>query len=301
MEAVLEEYGFIVSLLSFATGTLLFVWIGGVNMKNGILAELNIWKNYETKTNKKQLRPYYLFVQKYGRTLVTDIQQIAEGFGKNRFFCFKRGNASDKGSLTECFRIELEKNAELGKEFNGLVLILLNGSEEEKERIELYQYITDRAAELSCVFMTQSEITGEVLKQEMEQYLPLVRMKTGESYDLEEQLEVFTNTLWENGAGLTSEASEYARQVLSDVEWNETDHVENRIRNIAYNLVYEQILEGKGLQRISVRELEQSMKPLQKEQCKKFRIGFAPREETKQKPFDKENEKAAKNEKEMVA
>lgn len=270
-------------------------------MKNGILTELDILKNYETKTNRKQLRPYYLFVQKYGRTLVTEMQQIAEGFGKNKFFCFKRGNASDKGSLTECLRMELERNAELGKVFNGLVLISLTGDEEEKGRIELYQYITDRAAELSCVFMTQSEITGEVLKQEMEQYLPLVRMKTGESYDIEEQLEVFTNTLWENGAGLTSEALEYVRQVLSNVEWSETDHVENRIRNIAYNLVYEQILEGKGLHRISVRELEQAMKPLQKEQCKKFRIGFAPREGMEKKPFDKENEKTVDKKGEMVA
>lgn len=270
-------------------------------MNNGILAELDILKNYEEKTNRKKLRPYYLFVQKYGRTLVTEMQQIAEGFGKNKFFCFNRGNASDKGSLTECFRLELEKNAELGKVFNGLVLISLTGAEEEKERIELYQYITDRAAELSCVFMTRSEITGEVLKQEMEQYLPLVRMKTGESYDIEEQLEVFTNTLRENGAGLTSEASEYARREFCDMEWNETDHVENRIRNIAYNLVYEQILEGKGVHRISVEELEQAMKPLQKVQSKKFRIGFAPRKETDKNLFDKENEKEVKKEKEMVA
>lgn len=245
-------------------------------MKHVILEALERLKNYEELIERKVPRPTYLFVQKYGRTLEGVSKKIAQAFGKEKFLFVRKGSESKEISLTDRVSMEAQKAADLGKCFNGFVLVELTGEETVKERVALYEYIKENASSITCMFTTKTEAFGEQLVKEMEQHFSFVRMISEECYSPTEQKEILITALEQGGAALTEEAEECVESILAEIEWKESDYVENKIRNFAHNLVYEQIMSGAESELISVDELVAGIKKLKGETAEKIRIGFAP-------------------------
>jgi len=73
---------------------------------------------------------------------------------------------------------------------------------------------------------------------------------------------------------LTEQAKAQVEDVLEKTEWKTTDHVENKLRNLANNLIYEQIMEGKAAKWIGEEAIMTAFKGLAEEQ-EKLPIGFA--------------------------
>lgn len=266
-------------------------------MKCVVLEAMERLAKYEEVVGRTVPKPTYLFIQKYGRTVERILNKIAQAFGKEKFLFVRKENESKAISLTERVSMEAQKAADLGKSFNGFVLVELTGEEAVKERIALYEYIKENVSSITCMFMTKTEEVGEQLVKEMEQYLSFVRMISEECYSSTEQKEILITALEQGGAALTEDAEERAESILSEIEWEESDHVENKIRNFAHNLVYEQIMRGAELELISEEELIAGIKKLKGEVVEKIRIGFAPPN------FEHENcnKESDKDGKELVA
>lgn len=249
---------------------------GGVFMKHVILEALERLKNYEKLIARKVPRPTYLFVQKYGRTLEGVMKKIAQAFGKEKFLIIRKGSESKECSLTDRVSMEARKEAELGKSFDGVVLVELTGEEPVKERVALYEYLKENASSITCMFTTKTVETGVALEKEMEQHFSFVRMISEECYSVTEQKEILITALKQGGAVLTRDAEECIGSILAEIEWKESDHVENKIRNFANNLVYEQIMNGTESELITRETLVAGIKKLKGETAGKIKIGFAP-------------------------
>ncbi len=265
-------------------------------MKYVILEAMERLAEYEDFIGRAVARPTYLFVQKYGRSMEGVLKETAEAFGKKEFFLLRKEKVGRESYLLDKFLVEAEKKTELGKRFDGFVLVELTGEETEEERTTFYEYIKNHSPEVTCMFSVKDEETAEGLLKELEQQFSFVRRVSEECYSPAEQKEILLTALEQGGVTLKEEAEEKAEEILAKVGWQVTDHVENRLRNLANNLVYEQIMKGNAWELISVERLQEEVNHLT-EQSEKLPIGFAPPTETK------EQEKACpkKGGREMVA
>lgn len=266
-------------------------------MKHVILESMNKIKVFEAYIGKNIPKPTYLLIQRYGRRPEPVLREVAEAFGKKTFF-FLRKEATTKETLSERFLIEAKKCTDLGKVFDGFVLIELTGEEKEGEREALYEYIKKNPEEIACAFTVKNEQTAEALYGELVPYFPFLRKVSEECYSPEEQREILVSTLRSGGSELTREAEEWFAEKAADIQWKPEDHVENKLMNLANNLVYEQIMLGESGLWISSEKLQEALNRQLEPKTEKIPIGFAP-------PAKNETEKETKgherNGRELVA
>ena len=266
-------------------------------MKHVILESMNKIKIFEVGIGRSIMKPTYLLVQRYGRSPEPVLREVAEAFGKKTFFSLRK-EATTKETFLERFLIEAKKSTDLGKAFDGFVLIELTGEEKEGEREALYEYIKNNSREITCAFTVKNEQTADALYGELVQYFPFLRKVSEECYSPEEQREILVSTLRLGGSELTGEAEEWFTEKVADMKWKPEDHVENKLKNLANALVYEQIMKGESCLWISSEQLQEALNLQTEPETEKIPIGFAP-------PAKKETEKDAKghekNGREMVA
>lgn len=265
-------------------------------MKYEILEALERLEEYEEMLGRKVPKPMYLFVQKYGRSMEQVLTETAEAYGKKKYFFFRKEKENKENALLDKFLVELQKRSELGKRFDGFVLVELTGEEGVKERATFYEYIKENAAEIACMLTVKNEEAAEVLRKELEQQFPFARTVHEECYSPAEQKEILMAAFRQGGAVLTEVAVERLEEILGKIEWNTTDHVENVLRNLANNLVYEQVMNGNAWEEISEKQVREALLCLE-EKTEKIPIGFAA------PPVSRENDKVCpeKGRKELVA
>lgn len=237
-----------------------------------VLEELTKVRTCESSRNVKLPKPYYLFVQKYGRNMEAEMPEIAKTVGNGRWFSFAAEVKKKDVTMTSHFLMELEKYAEIGKPFQGCVLMELTGEEDPKELYELLNFIRQKAQQFSCIFSTRTLENAEEIKNSLEQHF-FVRRIDGKKYESAEQSALFLKVLSEYGFGV-DELSNRLDTLFAGVHWDEEDMVQNRIENLAQNLVYEKMLQPEGALEVSMAEVEKATDELKKEPEKVRCIGF---------------------------
>lgn len=237
-----------------------------------VLNELMQVKECEDSKKIKLPRATYFFVRKYGRSMAEEMPEIARVNGNGDWFSFLTEGKKKDVTMLGRFQLELDKRADLGKLFRGAVLVELTGEEEEKELSELLGYIKQNTRQFDCVFTTNALDKAEELKKQLEQYF-FVREISGQQYDSEEQKGLFLKVLKDYGFE-TEHLVEEVKELFEEIQWEEADMVQNRIENLARNLVYDKMLNPEELPYVSVEEVKNLTAELKKEPEKKRQIGF---------------------------
>ena len=239
----------------------------------GVLEEINQVKKCEKSRQQKLPQPHYLFVQKYGRNLEAEMPEIAGKLGNGTWFSFCTEGKKKDVSITNRFLVEQEKHSELGKKFGGCALVELTGNEEPKELFEFLSYIRQQESGFGCVFTTRTLECVNDIRESLEQHF-FVRVIDGEKYDSTEQAGLFCKVLKSFGFSVDNTGDHAVEKVFSDVSWEETDMVRNKIENLARNMVYEKLMLPDAEQMVSMEEIKAAVSGLKKETEKVRRIGF---------------------------
>ena len=243
-------------------------------MKSNLLSEIQQILEREDRMKVTLPIPHYLFVQRYGREITGDMQEIAALFGQKEWFSFDTNRQQKDGKLLSYFKMELDRHAGLGREYTGSILIELSGEEDEKELEELFHYIDSHKERLYCIYTMKVSEEVKTVRKHLEQY-GFVRVVQGEKYDAYEQIEIFQDTLESYQFQLNEEAEHYVTEFFRKREWEETDAVKKRIENIAKELVYGNLIKEETEKSIITKEeVEQVLISLQGEPAKKRQIGF---------------------------
>ena len=120
-------------------------------MKYVVLEAMERLAAYEEVIGRAVPKPTYLFVQKYGRTMEPVLRETAEVFGKKKFFSLRKGELGKESILLDKFLMEAQKKADIGKWYDGFVLVELTGEETAKERSSFYEYIKKKSSEITCM------------------------------------------------------------------------------------------------------------------------------------------------------
>ena len=149
----------------------------------------------------------------------------------------------------------------------------LTGSEEPKELFEFLTYIRQQEAAFGCVFTTRTLECVDDILESLEQHF-FVRVIDGEKYDSAEQAKLFLNVLESFGFSVENNTENSIEEAFSNVGWEETDMVRNKIENLARNMVYEKLMLPEVGQVVSMEEIKTAASGLKKETEKVRKIGF---------------------------
>lgn len=240
-------------------------------MKNNLMNEIEQIVERRQNGSAYIPMPTYFYVEHYGRSIENNMKEITELLGKKEFFVFKMSRVQKLESFVRSFQMELEKHASLGKEFNGCVLIELSEDVEQEALADLVEYVA-RREELTCLFTGKEK--EEEVQELLEQYF-FVRVVEGQKYSCEEQLEILNQVFAEAHFIADIEAMKIFEKFFAEKEWQPGDMVQNRIRNIARNLIYEKMIQKETVEKcISEEDAERAVKKLLKEPQKRNVIGF---------------------------
>lgn len=237
-----------------------------------VLEELKQVRECEQERKVIIPKPYYLFVQRYGRSPEPELPEIAKTFGNGKWFSFFAELKKKDVTMVNRFIMEMDKNAELGKAFQGYALVELTGEEDEKELFELLSYIKQSSKQLHCIFTTRMLDKADEIKKCLEQHF-FVRCIEGKRYDSAEQSAIFLQVLQEHGFK-TENLTEQLETLFSDVYWEEKEPVQSRIENLAQNIIYNKMLQPGAALEVALEEVEDAVKEWKKESEPIRRIGF---------------------------
>lgn len=240
-------------------------------MKNNLMNEIEQIVARRKDGKSYVPMPTYLYVEHYGRNIEENMKDISHLFGEKNFFTFKMNRMQKQETPLRNFQVELDKHAELGKEFIGCVLIEISEEAGTEELADFFEYIAGQES-LKCLFAIKED--AEEIQELLEQHF-FVRVVEGQKYTTEEQLEILNEVFAEAQFVINVEAMKIFEKFFTEKEWQTGDMVENRIRNIARNLVYEKMMQEESFERgISKEDAEAAVKKLWKEPQKKNVIGF---------------------------
>lgn len=240
-------------------------------MKNNLVSEIEQIVGRRQNSSVDIPMPTYLYVEHYGRNIEDDMKEITALLGEKDFFVFKMSRIQKLESWVRSFQMKLEKHAALGKEFSGCVLVELTEEMEQEELPDFLEFVS-RQEDLRCLFTMKKK--SEEIQQMLEQYF-FVRVVEGQKYDCVEQLEILNQVFAEADFIADIEAMKVFEKFFAKKEWQEGDMVQNRIQNIAKNLVYEKMMQEEMQEKcISKEDAENVVKKLLKEPQKRNVIGF---------------------------
>ena len=242
-------------------------------MKSNLLKEMQQLFDRNQDGNNIPV-PNYLFVQRYGREINGEMNEITSLLGQKGWFSFSTNSIKNNEKLLTGFQVELERNAGVGKEYAGSVLIEFSGNEEEKELEDLLDYIDSQKYRLRCVYTIKDSENTKDIKGLLENY-GFVRVVQGEEYEVSEQMAIFTDTMALYDYKLEKTAKEYIDEFFGKQKWKEEDAVKIRIQNIAKEIVYNKLMkpEGKG-KVVRKAEVENVIQLMQCEKTTKRQMGF---------------------------
>ena len=242
-------------------------------MKSNLLREMQQLFDRNQDGNNIPV-PNYLFVQRYGREINGEMNEITSLLGQKGWFSFSTTSIKNNEKLLTGFQVELERNSGVGKEYAGSVLIEFSGNEEEKELEDLLDYIYSQRYRLHCVYTIKDSENTQDIKRLLENY-GFVRVVQGEEYEASEQIAIFVDTIAQYQYKLEKIAKEYIDEFFRKQKWQEEDAVKIRIQNIAKEIVYNKLMNLKGNSKVIRKaEVENVIQSLQCEKTTKRQMGF---------------------------
>lgn len=225
-----------------------------------IIDELKWHEALPENEREKLPLPTYFYISRYGRKPYENIEEIANQYSKSCAIEFRTGNVAD-GKLINGFLIELEKHKKMGKSFDGFVHIELDDLSEDSEYNNFFKFLKTKEGELRYLFSMDESSENNHVRELLEQFF-FIRVKQGESYDIEEQMEIVESAV-SKFAGISDQTViDRIKECLGKYLWNSKDNVKNKIEGLVQNGMYNCILEGMNLSRI-VEEFEKN-KPKEK-------------------------------------
>lgn len=206
-------------------------------MRNKISEELFALQKKESVRGMKFPRPYYLFWEKYGRSLKGEMDEICGLLKKTAWFEFD--TAQYDSNYADKLKIEVGKQSMLGKGYDGCLLISIAEGVDENELIKLMEYIKGQEELVVPVFSVKCEEEVERIKSVIERY-HYCRIAEGEEYTAKEQTDIIRQELEECGFEL--EDAQAVLEVMEGVCWDEKDRVENTLKNVAKQMIYEEMI-----------------------------------------------------------
>lgn len=241
-------------------------------MKSNLLSELERVEKSRV-TQKDFPVPSYLFVQKYGRSIQKELEEITRVLGKEVCFSFKTEVAGKEEPILQRFRMEEERHSGLGKRFAGCVFIELTGCEESEKISELLEYLEEHQNRICPLFTTKNYKSAEAICNGLERYF-FVRTIDGMKYEAGEQVDLFLEYLTRYGLELSESAAEALGEFINHKEWQEEDLVEKRLQHLVSHIVYGRQLTEEYGNVIEKQELEEALQKETGNQSKKRSIGF---------------------------
>lgn len=228
-------------------------------------------KNHHTGVNFPM--PTYLYLPKFGRSIEKEMTEITRLLGESNYFMFQVGQGHLKDTLLGSFMMELEKYAAVGKVFSGCVLVEL-AEWEERDLQTFLAYAAKQQPRIKYIFSLRDEQEIVGISRLLKQYF-FVRTIEEENYTVAEQMQLFQEILDSYAFSLSEAATEKVKVYFEEKEWQETDMVENLIRNIAMNLAYDKLKQGREtLHQITIEDVEEVLLKTAAETAKKNPIGF---------------------------
>lgn len=242
-------------------------------MKNSLLIEIEkILKQQEVLQITLPL-PRYLFVERYGRSIEKDMEQITALFEKKQWFLFRTGGRESNENILTRFLLEEERHAGLGKAYEGCVLAELSGDEDSALE-EFLSYIGEHSERIRCIFTTKKINKVSGIKRLLSED-GFTRVVFGEIYDTDEQITLFMNVMECYQIRLEEDVQQEVIRFFEEKEWKETDVVEVKITNMAKSIVYQKILHMESQNMIvSKEDMNQAIRELTEESWKTRQIGF---------------------------
>lgn len=246
-------------------------------MNSNLLTEIQqIFEKEDARKGSLPI-PNYLFIQQYGRGIVEEMPQIAALLGQTEWFTFDDEVHQKEGTILSHFKLELNRHAGVGREYSGSILIELSTPEDEKEEKELEEllgYIDSQKNRLHCVYTMRGQGNVDRVKAQLENY-GFVRGVYAKPYLVDEQMQIFLDTLQMYQFQVDAEAKQCAEAFFREKEWDTSDAVKTRIENIAKEIVYSSCISG-GPQNNMVQkeDVERVFTSLGRESAKKRTIGF---------------------------
>ncbi len=209
-----------------------------------MIQEIKQLKLLEERMGIKVPLPNFFYVEKYGRNLVEQMEYILTVIGRKEWFLFSTDCRFKEGGLLHNFVIELEKHANLGKEYTGCVLIELSEDILQEEEFETFLNYLKLLEDKNYFLFTMKESQNTVFVQEcMEQYF-FVRIIQAQKYSTLEQWEEIRKVCEEYQFEIENEAEKYMKVQLTKREWKEEEQVLCRLRNVTCSMVYENMVEA---------------------------------------------------------
>lgn len=206
-------------------------------MNTKIYTELMTLRRKEKELGVVLPKPYFLFVENYGRNITGEMNEISGLLGKTTWFTFDLAKYDE--TYCEKLKIEVDKAAMLGKEYEGCILLCLPEDPKTDEAAKIMEYIQAQNGKIIPVFSMMSGTYSDGIKQLIDSY-HFCRVIEGEPYTEAEQLEILKEELAAYGFHLKNEAKISSQ--LKDTAWGKEDEVENILRNVARKMVYEKVL-----------------------------------------------------------
>lgn len=242
-------------------------------MQNNLVSEIQKLVEGRKLADADIPMPTYLYIQRYGRRLEKEMEEIAQLMGETQYFTFKAGRTLKENTILRGFLMELEKNALVGKDFSGCVLVELPEVEEREELSDFLDYLSGQK-QIKCIFTIHANQSEEKMCQLLEQYF-FVRVLEGQKYDCGEQVALIESVFHTYGLESDSEAMKAFEEFFAEWEWEESDMVENLVQNIARNLVYEKRMEAsEDAQRITADDAGNIIQKMQRTAIRRSAIGF---------------------------
>ena len=185
--------------------------------------------------------PSYLFVQRYGREIQDEMQEIARLLGQKDWFFFCSAGVKNSEKLLTGFQMDLERHSGIGKDYAGCILIEVSLKEDKNELEELLDYIHSQKARLHCIYTIKDTEDVKELKELLDNY-GFVKVVQGEEYKISEQVEIFLDTLNLYEFEVEEKTREFIVEFLKKQKWQEEDRVKIRIQNMAKETIYNRLL-----------------------------------------------------------
>ena len=256
-----------------------------------MIKEMKQLKMLEERKGIKVPVPNFFYVERYGRKLEEQMESIFSVLGKKEYFLFHTDCRFKEGGLLHNFLIELERHADLGKEFEGCVLIEISEDILQEEEFDGFlTYLKSLEDKIYFLFTIKQTKNTALIQECMEQYF-FIRVIWAEVYSVSEQWEKIRKICEEYRFDMEKAAEEYIKAELEKKEWKEEEQVMCRLQNVVYSIVYENRMEGSLLEIadeeesqnkkktvFSLEMVQKMLKKLESEQKKRKAIGFCVQE-----------------------
>ena len=210
-----------------------------------IMDELVWRKNHSAKNNIEIPLPVYFYIKKYGREPYENLNEIAKMYGDNEMMLYQTVSLGEKGLLAS-FKMELEKQKKLGKEFEGFIHIELDDELDDKEYRQLFRFLQNNSFKYHFLFSMEEELDTERMQRLLEQFF-FIRVKSGQDYSVEEQLKIIDDTLNKLGKRMSDSERDCIEEKLNNHEWDTVDNVKQRLMSVVQNCIYNRGINGENV------------------------------------------------------